>query len=72
MQKLLREFLYWVCFYNFYPVLQKISSEDNHIADFISRNHNEDDISTYFSLHEYPTQVKVEIPMDWYSFKAEW
>ena len=72
MQKLLREFLYWVCFYNFYPVLQKISSEENHIADFISRNHNEDDITNYFSANNYPSQVKVKIPLDWFSFKAEW
>ena len=47
MQQLLREFLFWVCKYNFAPVLQKIKSEDNNIADFISRNHNEVDIANY-------------------------
>ena len=72
MQKLLREFLYWVCHYNFYPAVQKISSHDNHVADFISRNHNEDDISKYFSLHDFPSQVKLDIPLDWFGFKAEW
>ena len=49
MQKLLREFLYWVCKFNFHPIIEKISTKDNHIADFISRNHNEDDISSYLS-----------------------
>ena len=72
MQKLLREFLYWVCKFNFYPVLQKISSKDNHIADFISRNHNEDDISNYFAQNDLPNQSKVVIPADWYNFVAEW
>ena len=72
MQKLLREFLYWVCKFNFFPVLQKISSKDNHIADMISRNHNENDISNYFSHHGFPNQSRVEIPSSWFSFVAEW
>ena len=40
MQKLVREFLYWVCKFNFCPVLNKISSAENNIADYISRNHD--------------------------------
>ena len=72
MQKLLREFLYWVCLHNIHPILQKISSQDNHVADFISRNHSEDDIKSYFSLHKFPSQVKVQIPLDWYTFQANW
>ena len=72
MQKLLREFLFWVCRYNFYPVLLKISSKDNFIADFISRNHNENDISEFFSKNGYQNQSKVVIPSEWYSFVAEW
>ena len=72
MQKLLREFLFWVCRYNFFPVLLKISSKDNFIADFISRNHNEDDISEFFSKNGYQNQSKVVVPTDWYSFVAEW
>ena len=72
LQKLLREFLYWVCLYDFHPILQKISSKDNHVADFISRNHSEDDIKDYFSLHEFPSQVKIHIPLEWYNFQANW
>ena len=72
MQTMLREFLYWVCRFNFFPVLQKISSKDNHIADFISRNHIEDDISRYFSVNGFPSQTKVSIPTEWYNFVAEW
>ena len=72
MQKLLREFLFWVCRFNFFPILHKISTKDNHIADFISRNHNVDDINKYFSSNGFPSQSKAEIPLDWYSFVAEW
>ena len=72
MQQLLREFLFWVCRYNFFPVLQKIGSKENHIADFISRNHNEDDIAKYFTENGFPSQTKITIPLDWYNFVADW
>ena len=72
MQKLLREFLYWVCKYNFYPILQKISSKENHIADFISRNHDQDDISSYFIKNGYLSQKQLLIPDSWFNFVAEW
>ena len=72
MQQLLREFLFWVCKFNFYPVLEKISSSDNHIADFISRNHNAEDIEVYLDNNGFQNQSKVVIPPDWFSFQAEW
>ena len=72
MQKLLREFLYWVCKYNFYQILQKISSKENHIADFISRNHDQDDISSYFIKNGYPSQQQLLIPVSWFNVVAEW
>ena len=72
MQKYLREFLYWVCKYNFFPVMQKISSSDNHIADMISRNHDETDIANYFSSNGYVNQIKIDIPPKLYDFVADW
>ena len=72
MQKLLREFLYWVCKFNFCPVLQKISSANNDIADFISRNHNKSDIEAYFAKNGYYDQSKLCIPPEWFNFVAEW
>ena len=72
MQKLLREFLFWVCRFDVHPILQKISSQDNHVADFISRNHDEDDIKDYFSRNELPNQIKIQIPLEWYNFQANW
>ena len=72
MQKFLREFLFWVCKFNFYPVLQKISTKDNHIADYLNRNHNSKDIEIYLEKQGFPDQKKVDIPLDWYKFQAEW
>ena len=53
------------------PFCKKISSKENHIADFISRNHNEDDISDYFVKNGYPVQTKLKIPIDWYNFVVD-
>ena len=72
MQQLLREFLYWVCKFNFYPVLQKIGTKENHIADFISRNHNSVDIENYFESCGFPYQTQINIPLSWYEFQADW
>ena len=72
LQKLLREFLYWICKFNIYPILQKISSKDNHVADYLSRNHNDFDISSYFKNNGFAEQKKVLIPLEWYNFVAEW
>ena len=72
LQMLLREFLYWVCSFNFQPVLQKISSSDNHFADFLSRNHDVKDIDDYFTKYGYPSQEKVLVPLNWFNFVADW
>ena len=72
MQQLLREFLFWVCKYNFCPVLQKISTKDNHIADYLSRNHNKNDIEKYLTDNGFPNQKQVVIPDEWYCFQADW
>ena len=72
LQQLLRECLYWVCKYNFFPIMQKIASKDNNIADFISRVYLKNDIDRYFESCGYSNQSPVDIPLDWFSFKAEW
>ena len=48
MLSLLREFKYLVCKYRFYPTMRKISSEDNLIADHISRRHDDDAAQALF------------------------
>ena len=72
LQQLLREFLYWVCKFNFFPVIHKIGTKENHIADFISRNHNPLDIERYLDSCGYPNQTRTEIPLTWYDFQADW
>ena len=72
MQKLVRECLLWICTFNFHPVMQKISSADNHLADMISRNHDEKDIKNYFSFHGYETVTEIKIPDDWFNYVADW
>ena len=72
MQQLLREFLFWVCKFNFCPVLEKIGTKENYIADFLSRNHDVSDIDDYFEKNGFPAQKKVFIPIEWFSFQAEW
>ena len=72
LQQLLREFLFWVCRFNFFPVLEKIGTKTNHIADFISRNHNPLDIDKYFKSCNYPCQKQVDIPLDWFNLQADW
>ena len=72
MQQLLREFLFWVCKFNFFPVLHKIGTKENHVADFISRNHNHTDIDRYFESCGFPNQTKVVIPRKWFDFQADW
>ena len=72
MQKMLREFLYWICRYNFTPVLEKIGTKDNDVADFLSRNTNPSDIDAFFTSKGMSKQTKVEIPIEWFEFKADW
>ena len=42
MHELLQEFLYIVCTRKFTPAFRKINTNDNHVADIISRCHDRD------------------------------
>ena len=48
MQSLLREFLFYVCTFNFSPVASKIGTKENLIADFLPRNFNPLDAVFFF------------------------
>ena len=72
MQQLLREFLFWVCKFNFFPIMHKIASKENNVADYISRVYVKSDIDKYFESCGYFNQASVNIPLDWFSFQAEW
>ena len=72
MQKLVREFLYWVCLYKFFPIVTKIGTKENHVADFLSRVYSSDEIDRYFASVGCDPHSKIEIPETWFNFKADW
>ena len=72
MQRYLREFLYWVCRYNFHPVVSKIGTKENDVADFISRNFSVEDASAFFARERLPCLTNIEISDDWFTIQANW
>ena len=56
MQIYLREFLFWVCVFNFHPIVSKIATKENDIADFLSRNFSESDANAFFIRENLPPQ----------------
>ena len=72
LQKCLREFLLYVCKFNFFPVILKIGTKENFIADFISRNFDSEDILTMFESHKITDMTAVETSDDLFMFSAEW
>ena len=72
MQQLLREFLYWVCKFNFFPIVHKIGTKENSTADYISRVYDQNSTDKYFESIGYPNQSKVLIPISWFNFQADW
>ena len=72
MQRCLREFLYYVTKFKFEPVMVWIPTKENHIADFISRNHNPDDIKKMFAEVGLPDMKPTEITDEMFNFIADW
>ena len=72
MQSYLREFLYSVCKYNFQPIVSKINTRENDIADFLSRNYNDEDAALFFQRENLCLPEKVEISNFHYDFVADW
>ena len=72
MQQLLREFLYWICRFNFYPVVEKIGTKDNHLADYLSRVYDHEMIKTYFSSNGFTNCTRIHISKESFNFVADW
>ena len=72
MQEMLREFLYIVCLKKFTPVLRKISSKDNEVADFISRCHDQEKISDFFRNKNLPSRRFVNAPDNLFALDSNW
>ena len=71
MQQCLREFLFHVTRFKFEPVMVRIPTKDNYMADFISRNHCLQDILTKFEENGVK-MTSVSIPDDYFFFSADW
>ena len=72
MLKLLREFIYIVCEKKFIPVLRKISSKDNALADHISRRFDEESAREVFRKHGLTDMKLVAAPDTFFRTNAPW
>ena len=72
MARFLREFLLLVVTYKFYPVVKKISTEDNWIADFLSREFDPEAHRCFFDKHEMSPMTMIDVPDYHFSFTASW
>ena len=72
MQIYLREFLYWVCKYNFHPTVSKISTHENDIVNFLSRNYSETDAESFFTREKLPPQTKLALSDSDFDLYADW
>ena len=72
MLSLLREFIYIVCEKKFIPVLRKISSEDNILADHISRRFDEYAAQESFARHGLHNMKLITAPDIFFRKNAPW
>ena len=72
MLSLLREFKFWVCKFRFYPVLRKIGTADNAIADHISRRHDDAAAQAVFTDSGLGQMALVEAHDRLFDLTAPW
>ena len=72
MLSLLREFLFVVVTEKFYPVVKKIGTKANDLADFISRRFDHDGAVTKFSQAGLDNMVQVMPKTEHFSLSAKW
>ena len=56
-----RELFYHACYFKFQPIVNRITSTENDIADFISRNHDKSEIEKKFKSKGMDNMKPVEI-----------
>ena len=72
LQKYLREMLFLVCKFRFQPVFLRITTDDNDLADFISRNHDPEANEAKFKAKGLHNMKEVSVPDELFEFVAEW
>ena len=72
LQNCLREFFFHVCTFKFQPVLIRISSFENSVADFISRNHDSEAIGKMFLSKDIMDMTEVKVDDKMFEFIGDW
>ena len=72
MSRFLREFLLLVVKYKFHPVVKKISTSDNWVADYLSRKFDEESHDTFFRKHKMSEMLRINIPDYKFTLAACW
>ena len=72
LQNCLREFFYHVCVFKFQPVVLRVSTSANDIADFISRNHDPEDITKKFLSKDITGMKPVLVDDTMFDFIGNW
>ena len=72
MLELIQEFLFIVCTRGFTPIFKRVGTKENHVADFLSRNHDPAQINSYFKTNDLPMCTLVEAPDHLFQLKSNW
>ena len=72
MSAFLREFLFLVVKYKFYPVVRHIGTKENFIADYLSRNFLTDAAARFFTSISMEDMKPLEVPVIMFSFASDW
>ena len=72
MAQFLREFLLLVVTYKFVPVVKKIGTKENWVADYISRTFNHHEHRAFFDDHKMLPMTHISIPDHQFQFSAAW
>ena len=69
---LLREFKFLVCKYRFYPVMRKIDTKENIIADHISRQHEDEAAQAVFNSYRLGHIALLDAPDSLFYITNPW
>ena len=72
LQQLLREFLYVVCTRSFTPFIRHIGTEENKIADFLSRNHDDQLLFQFLQKNSPNLKHRLKVPNSAFSLNSLW
>ena len=72
MAKFLREFLLLVVKYKFVPVVKKIGTKENWLADYVSRVFDLDSHSKFFAAKGLGRMNHIPVPDHQFTFSAAW